>query len=68
MSFLVGAVLNSAIQAAVSSAGTVLYYGASGVWWAGKRVLYGRQPTIEEQQALILAQQSEILKRLEEKK
>jgi uncharacterized membrane protein YfbV (UPF0208 family) len=64
MSFLVGALLNTAVQTAVSSAGTILYYGVSGVWWAGKRVIYGRQPTIQEQQALILEQQAQILEKM----
>lgn len=64
MSFLISAALNGAIYGVASSVGTIVYYGATGMWWAGKRMIYGRQPTIEEQQALILQQQAEILARM----
>lgn len=66
MSFLISAALNGAIQGVISSAGTIVYYSAAGIWWAGKRVIYGREPSIQEQQALILKQQAEILERLKE--
>ena len=67
MSFLVGAILNSVVQTAVSSTGTILYYSATGVWWAGKRIIYGREPSIQEQQALILEQQAQILEKMKSK-
>lgn len=44
-------VLNVAMKAVVDSAGAVLWYTGAGVWWLGKRAIYGYQPTAEELQA-----------------
>lgn len=44
-------VLNVAMKAVVDSAGAVLWYTGAGVWWLGKRAIYGYQPSAEEIQA-----------------
>jgi|JI10StandDraft_1071094.scaffolds.fasta_scaffold747769_1 uncharacterized membrane protein YfbV (UPF0208 family) len=44
-------VLNVAMKAVVDSAGAVLWYTGAGVWWLGKRAIYGYQPSAEELQA-----------------
>ena len=41
-------VLNVAMKAVVDSAGAVLWYTGAGVWWLGKRAIYGYQPSAEE--------------------
>ena len=48
-------------------AGYGIYYTGSGVWWLMKRVVYGKQLTIEQKQELILRQQKDILNNLDTK-
>lgn len=50
MSFLLSPVVNAVVQAASASVTTIVWYTAGGVWWAGKRLIYGKQHTAEEKQ------------------
>jgi uncharacterized membrane protein YfbV (UPF0208 family) len=47
----------------VNYAGTVLWYTAGGVWWLGKRAIYGYQPTPEE---VMIEEQRRLSNRVEE--
>ena len=75
MSFIVAPLVNAVVQTAASSVSHIVWYAAGGVWWVGKRMIFGRQATPEdiqqrqleigERQLLIeekmLAQQTEML-------
>ena len=64
-SYLIGPLIDGTVRVGVGLIGSVVYYTGYGVFWAGKRLIYGRQPTAEDIQAQLLDQQTEILKKLE---
>lgn len=45
---LVAPMLGVAVKTFIDSAGTVIYYTGAGVWWLGKRAIYGYQPSEAE--------------------
>jgi hypothetical protein len=64
MSFLINPFLDVGIRLTLSAAGNLIYYTGSGIWWLGKRVVYGRQLTPEEEahaERVRLIQQNEDL-------
>lgn len=65
MSFLIGPILDATVRVAITSVGTVVYYTGSGIWWLGKRAIWGRQPTAEERLEQKLEEQKLVLERLE---
>lgn len=62
MSFLLSPVLDVGIRLTLSAAGYIIYYTGSGIWWLGKRAIYGHKATPEKEAAQIrLIQQNENL-------
>jgi len=49
MSFLLSPLLDVGIRLTLSAAGNLIYYTGSGIWWLGRRAIYGRQPTAEDE-------------------
>ena len=48
MSFLLSPFLDVGVKLTLTAAGNIIYYTGSGIWWLGKRAIYGRQKTAEE--------------------
>lgn len=61
MSVLTPFIIHATINTALSSVSTIVYYTAGSMWWLGKRVIYGRQPTPEEQQQAIIEKQTKLI-------
>lgn len=60
MSFLLAPVVNAVVYTASSSVTTIVWYTAGGIWWAGKRLIYGKQQTAEEIQQIYQKRQIEL--------
>ena len=52
--------MDTGLRLTISAAGSLFYYTGSGLWWLGKRAIYGRQPTVEEQQVLLIQQNKDL--------
>lgn len=50
MSFLISPFLDVGIRMTLSAAGNILYYTGRGVWWLGRRAIYGRESTLSPEE------------------
>jgi hypothetical protein len=72
MSFIVAPIVQAVVHTTAVSISSIAWYAAGGIWWAGKRLIYGYQKTPQERQLeldeRILAQltrQTQILETLQ---
>jgi hypothetical protein len=64
MSFLISPIFDVGIRLTLNAAGNILYYTGSGLWWLGRRAIYGKQKSPEEEaheERVRLIQQNEDL-------
>ena len=70
MSFLITPLVNTGLYVTFTAAGNLIYYTGCGIWWLGKRIVYGRQLSAQEimqrNQELLLEQNQELRQQLQD--
>lgn len=64
-SYLLGPLLDAGIRLTITAAGRLFYYTGNGIWWLGKRAIYGRQLTPEEERLKLIRQNDDLAEQVQ---
>lgn len=54
---IAGVLIDVGVRATVNLVTNVVWYSCKGVWWLGKRAIYGRPRTVEERHKVLVIEQ-----------